>query len=144
MKNCLSLVVALSIGLIPVTSSAAVTIGGLRYSLQAVHTAATAGPDGMESRANGEYIAISLRVSNVGNESATISSSDFKLRRGSTLFDSANESITEDGAFFLTKLNPGTARTGSILFDVPANTGVANYELQVFGNGGSDPVYIRL
>jgi hypothetical protein len=133
-----------AIVMLPMATLASVTIGGLSYSLQAMHTASTIGPEGMESHANGEYIVIRLKVSNVGNDPATISSSDFKLRGGSIMFDSANKSIMVDGAFFLTKLNPGTARAGTILFDVPANTSLSSYELQVFGNGGSKPTYMRL
>jgi len=122
---------------------AAVTLGGLTYSVADVHRAATVGPDGAEQHASGEYIVIRLRVSNVGHDPATLSNSDFRLRKGSTMYDSANE-VMVDGEFFLSKLNPGVSKTGTLIFDVPANTNPADYELEVFGNGGSDPHYIRL
>ena len=44
-----------------------------------VHVASSIGPEGMEQKANGEFIILRLRVSNVGHDSATVSASDFHL-----------------------------------------------------------------
>lgn len=140
----LSLVAFLTALLLPATVLASVTLGGLAYSVQGVHTASTVGPEGIEQHANGEFIVLRLKVANVGHDPATINGSDFHLRRGGTMFDSASQSMMMDGAFFFSTINPGTSHSGTILFDVPAHTNPSQYELQVFGNGGSDPTYIRL
>lgn len=49
-----------------------------------------------------------------------------------------------ENPFLLTTVNPLTSRTGTILFDVPAHTSLSKYELEVYGNAGTDPTYIRL
>ena len=64
-----------------VGASAAVTVGGLTYSIVDVHTASSIGPDLMEQHADGEFIVIRLTVHNSGNNAATISAEDFHLRR---------------------------------------------------------------
>ena len=61
--------------------------------------------------ANGEYVVIRLRVTNVGHDAPDISA---------------------------------TSRTGTILFVDPAHTSPSKYELEVYGNGGTEPTYIRL
>lgn len=144
MKSIALLVAIIEWALVVVPASAAVTVGGLKYSIQDVHVASSIGPDGAEQHANGEYIVVRLKVSNVGHDSATISGSDFHLRQGGTTFDSASESMYAENPFLLTTVNPGTSRTGTILFDVPAHTSPSKYQLEVYGNGGSDPTYIRL
>ena len=68
--------------------------------------------------------------------------SSFKPR-GDTEYD-ADNGVTVDGEFFLEKLNPGTRKTGVIVFDVPANISPAKYSLQVFGNGTGESKLIRL
>jgi|HubBroStandDraft_2_1064218.scaffolds.fasta_scaffold242740_2 hypothetical protein len=136
---------ALALCMVWITPAAAsVTVGGLSYSLQAVHVASSIGPEGFQQNANGEYIVIRLRVTNVGHSAASISSSDFHLRRGSETYDASSASMMADQGFFLDTINPGTARTGTILFDVPASTSPSKYQLEVYGNGGSDPTYIGL
>lgn len=145
MKQLIFLLCAvLGIGMTAGAALASVTVGGLTYSIQDVHTASSVGPEGMEQRASGEFIVLRLRVGNVGKDPATINASDFHLRRGSTKYDAASESMMTGDSFFLQTLNPGTARTGTILFDVPAHTSPSQYELEVFGNGGSLPKYIQL
>ena len=67
----------------------AVTVGGLSYSIQDVHTASSVGPEEMEQKASGEFIVLRLRISNVGKSPATISATDFHLRRGNTNYDAA-------------------------------------------------------
>lgn len=137
-------VLSAALVLLPIFTQASVTVGGLSYSVRDVSISSSVGPEGMEQHANGEFIVVQLRVSNVGHDPATISSSDFHLRRNGTEYDAADESMMADNAFFLSKLNPGTSRTGTILFDVPAHTSPSQYQLEVYGNGGTEPTYIRL
>lgn len=137
---------AAAVFVVPRPAQSAVTVGGLRYSIQDVHVASSVGSDddGTAQHANGEYIVLRLKVTNVGDKPASISASDFHLRSGSTEFDAASESLSMQDEFFLTTLNPGTSHAGTILFDVPAHTSPAKYQLEVYGNGGTDPMYIPL
>ena len=125
-------------------ANASVTIGGLSYSIGSVTRSSTFGPDFMQERAAGEFIVVALTIRNVGKDPATISGSDFRLERGDTKYDAASVTIATDKGFFLTKLNPGTARTGIIVFDVPANTAPSKYRLIVYGNGSGDHTAIPL
>ena len=144
-QRAAALLAALTFAAHAVPTAAAVTIGGIRYSIKEVHIAATVGEDMMEQRASGEYIIVRREVANVGDKPATVSSSDFHLVAGGTTFDSASEALMAvQGAFFLTTINPGTARVGTLLFDVPAHSAFQKYSLEVYGNGGSDPTYMRL
>jgi hypothetical protein len=127
-----------------VTSSAAVTIGGLSYSIVSVTRASTFGPEFMQERASGEYIVVRLTIKNVGKEPATITGSDFHLERGDTKFDAASVTVGAADGFFLAKLNPGVSRTGIIVFDVPAHTAPSKYHLIVYGNGSSDHTNLQL
>lgn len=119
----------------PEIATSPLTIGGLRYTIGPVRTASTYGPEFDLEHAAGEYVVVALTVRNVGKEPADISGSDFQLERGDTKFDSASVTVGEDHGFFLTKLNPGTEKTGSLVFDVPANTAPSKYHIIVFGNG---------
>ena len=63
---------------------------------------------------------------------------------GGTEYDAASASAFLEGAFFFTTINPGVSRTGTIAFDVTANTSPSKYQLEVYGSGGIEPHYIQL
>jgi hypothetical protein len=145
MKTGLAFFLGLAVLLqFPNTAGASVTIGGLTYSIGVVTRASTFGPEFMQEHAAGEYLVVPLTIRNVGKDPATISGSDFHLERGDTKYDAASVTISSDKGFFLTKLNPGTARTGILVFDVPASTAPSKYRLIVYGNGTSDHTTIQL
>jgi|HubBroStandDraft_6_1064221.scaffolds.fasta_scaffold525181_3 hypothetical protein len=123
-------------------AGAAVTVGGLKYSIKDVSVQYSFGSDYMSQKPNGEFIVVRLAISNVGSDPANISASDFQLHRGDTKYDAANTMANTD--FFLTKLNPGTSREGNIIFDVPAHTAAEKYQLLVYGNNTGDNRSITL
>jgi Domain of unknown function (DUF4352) len=135
--------VAAFVSLLPLAASAEVTVGGMSYSVVSVSRASTVGEGFLAKQAAGEFIIVRLSVKNVGKEGASISNGDFHLKRGDTEYD-ADNGVMIDGEFFLEKLNPGTRKTGVIVFDVPANTAPSKYTIEVFGNGSSDSREIRL
>ncbi len=114
-------------------AAASTTVGGLSYSITSVQRASSFG----DETPAGEFIIVKLTVRNVGSKSATVSSSDFHLKRGETEYDSSSVSLGE-GGFFLTQVNPGTAKSGLLVFDVPASTSPSKYRLIVYGNGTGD------
>jgi hypothetical protein len=145
MNRRLFTAVLLTLAIVPIPASArSVTIGGLTYSMGNVSRASTYGPEFMNEKASGEFIIVRLTVKNVGKDPATISGSDFRLERGDTKYDSASVTISDKDGFFLTKLNPGTSRTGIIVFDVPASTSPSKYHLIVYGNHSSESTNLQL
>lgn len=122
---------------------AEISIGGLNYSVKGVSRASVVGPEFMRERADGEFIIVKISIRNTGHQPATISDSDFHLKSGNVTYDASSKGMM-NGGFFLDKLNPGVSKTGSIIFDVPANTSPSKYKLVVYGNGTSDFKEIQL
>jgi hypothetical protein len=112
-----------------------ITVGGLFYNINGVYVTASYGSQYLSSNADGEFIVISLTVSNVGNKAADISASDFHLERGTTEYNYADASVYTEQRFAMNTLNPGVSRTGNIVFDVPVNTQPGVYNIKVYGNG---------
>lgn len=110
------------------------TIGGLKYNISDVRNQSSVESFGDQKAANGEFIVLQLTVSNVGSKAADVNASDFHLKRGDKEFDE-DTNVTVDGEFFLEKINPGTSKSGVLVFDVPANTSARDYSLEVYGNG---------
>jgi hypothetical protein len=114
------------------------TVGGLHYTITSVAKESTMLDDGTVP--DGEFIIVKIGISNVGNEPATISGSDFHLKSGeATTYEAASHSI-QYGGFFLESINPGVSHSGVVLFDVPKNTPLIKYRLLVYGNGRTGDV----
>ena len=144
MTKYLAFLAAVFFALSPLSVHAEVTVDGLSYSVKAVKVASVIDLGFDSERASGEYILVKLLVRNVGNKPADISGDDFHLQRGKIQYDAASASMDMEEHFFLTKLNPGTARAAWIVFDVPAHTSPSKYELQVYGNGSDKFKLIQL
>jgi hypothetical protein len=91
--------------------------------------------DDTTDTATGEYITVSVTISNTGDKPAEISYQDFHLKCGSKEYDPDQASMSSDHQLFLTPLNPGLSKSGTIVFDVPADTSPSKYTLEVYGNG---------
>jgi hypothetical protein len=109
-------------------------LGGLGYRIDSLSHPTSISSFGVDKTPAGEFIVLHISVANVGRKGADISSSDFHLKSGDAQFDPDN-GITVEGEFFLEKLNPGTTKSGVLVFDVPASTSPHKYALEVFGNG---------
>lgn len=77
------------------TASAAVTVGGLQYSIVNVYPSSSICDvaNGLGAKADGEFIVLRLRVSNVGSSSATLNASDFHLMRNHVSYDAASTAL---------------------------------------------------
>jgi len=117
-------------------------VGGIEYTVTAAVTESTIAS--VPNPPNGEFLVVALNVKNVGDQPADINATDFHLKRDGKIFDASSDGTYLPDAFMLTKLNPGVEKTGTLLFDVPADTSPSKYELEAFGNGGSDPAYLKL
>lgn len=134
---------ALALLAIAAPAFAEISIGGLNYSVKSVLRTTVVGSEFMRETADGEFIIVKISVRNTGHEPATISDSDFHLKNGDVTYDASSKGMM-NGGFFLAKLNPGVSKTGSIIFDVPANTSPSKYKLVVYGNGTSESKNIQL
>jgi len=66
-----------------------------------------------------EFLVVNVTVKNDGKESITTDSSFFKLNKGDVVY-SPTTIITTDSKFFLFDgINPGLAKTGNVLFEIP-------------------------
>lgn len=120
------------------------TIGGLAYSVLDVRQTRVLGESYSRERAAGEFVVVRLSVENVGGRAARISSQDFHLVRGGTRYDASPTAVHGDEDFFLTTVNPGVTRAGTVAFDVPADTSPSSYRLEVYGNAGGDSTTLYL
>ncbi|MGO1637057.1 DUF4352 domain-containing protein [Ancrocorticia populi] len=85
----------------------------------------TIGDEYFQEEAQGEYIPVSLSLTNRGSESAYVSDGDIKLVSGETTYSSDTGAIMyADDAFAFEEINPGNTLSGTLYFDVPAGTEV--------------------
>lgn len=90
------------------------------------------GPDPiLDMPAQGKYIQVDVTIGNEGTEPMMFNESEFTLvdSEGVTYGGSSNSLFLEDSVF-LTEINPGNAYSGSMLFDVPADTDPTALSLQ--------------
>lgn len=103
-----------------------VKVDDLEYTVNSIENADTVGNQYTSSKANGKYIVADVTVKNNGDESITIDTSLFKILNGDATNGADAEASTNanpsDIGFFLEQLNPGTEKTGKVVFDVSADT----------------------
>jgi hypothetical protein len=118
-------------------------IGGLAYHVYSESIKYLLGNEYDAKRASGEYIVLYVSVANAGNRPAQVSGADFHLVRGTASYDQANDVNLSD-EFFISTINPGVQKNGSLVFDVPASTPISSYSLEVYGNGDGTSTTIPL
>ena len=69
----------------------------------------------------GTWVVVSVAVENVKNETIQISSSDFTLEVNGFSIDASTEAFYLDDAFGYDDLSPTLAKSGVVVFDVPAD-----------------------
>jgi hypothetical protein len=131
----------------PAPSSA--DIGGLHYDIVTVRLEPSIGDAsvGMSKKANGEFILVAVRVRNTGTSAAHVTDQDFHLKRADSIYDAdpaGSMYVGSDNSFSFDTINPGISRTGTVVFDVPADTSPSKYQLVVFGNGSADSMELNL
>lgn len=70
--------------------------------------------------ASGKYIEVDFSLKNTGDSPFTVSYLDFYLKSGHKTFSPSNQSIYLKNSLYMTNVNPGMEKKGSILFELPA------------------------
>lgn len=87
-------------------------------------------------RADGKFIEVLVSISNYQNSAITMDTGLFEIvdSKGN-VYSASEESMDVDSAsnLFLAQLNPGITKTGTIIFDVPANLAIDNLTLRFRG-----------
>ena len=123
-----------------------VTDGSFAFTVNEVEDGvAEVGEEGIEERADGQYVIVDITVKNVGDEPAYFDETEHQLvdTQGKTYSsDDLAESSVEENFELLDEINPGNEATGKAIFDVPEGT-----ELDVImlsGDALSDGVPVKL
>lgn len=92
----------------------------------------TIGSDGWEEEAQGEYVVVTVTVSNNSGEEINVSGDDFSLigADGTEYGVSSDLPITDDTPLIYETVNPGNSVTGYILFDVPEGTEIGSMQYE--------------
>lgn len=92
----------------------------------------TIGSDGWEEEAQGEYVVVTVTVTNNSGEEISISGDDFSLigADGTEYGVSSDLPITDDTPLIYETVNPGNSVTGYILFDVPEGTEIGSMQYE--------------
>lgn len=96
-------------------------------------------PFSQEVPSTGNYLLVDVTVRNDGNEAAMVDSSNFKLVKGETTYNSdgtatlyANDDM---GSFLVNSLNPEAALSGTVVFDISENSaGDPDLQLEISSN----------
>lgn len=101
------------------------------------------GPDMLGQTADGQYVVVSVEITNTSDESAFFNSGSPKLLDGAGNEYSTAPVIPEDqGGELFGQVNPGNTTAGKIVFDIPKD--VEPTRITFSGGLLSDPVVVRL
>ena len=103
------------------------------------------GDEYVNQKAQGQYVLVSITVSNIGDKAQLLADSsqkarDAKGREFST--DTAAAIYMKDNEVFLNEINPGYSVKGTLVFDMPKGTEPASIELH--DSPFSDGVTVKL
>jgi hypothetical protein len=90
------------------------------------------GNDVLGQDAQGQYVLVHLTVTNVGTEAQYFydgSQKEFDAQDREFSADSTAAVYLGDGSTFLNQINPGNTVSGTVVFDVPADTTLTRVEL---------------
>lgn len=103
-----------------------------------------------EVPSTGNYLLVDMTVRNDGNEAVMVDSSNFKLVKGETIYNSdgtatlyANDDM---GSFLVNSLNPEAVLSGTVVFDISENSAAdPDLQLEISSNMFfGEKVYVNL
>ena len=99
----------------------------------------------LNEKAQGQFVLVSVTVSNIGDQAQLLSDSSQKVRdaKGREFSSDTGAAIyVKDNKVFLEEINPGNAVKGTLVFDMPKGTEPASIELH--DSPFSDGVTVQL
>lgn len=107
-----------------------VVVGDIAYTVTNTRTASSIGDQYTNTKANGIYEIITLKIENTGKDSTTITSNNVKLidSQGRSFDGDSNAWVHLTDNIVFKQVQPGLPVTGEAIFDVPAG---ASYNVQV-------------
>ena len=90
-----------------------------------------------------EFFVVNVTVKNEGKEAITTDSSFFTLTDGDSKFIPSNIISTDDKFFMYDGINPGLAKTGNVLFEIPEGKKGLNLNVQT-GFWGTEQGEIKI
>ncbi len=91
----------------------------------------------------GEYLILGMVVRNISNSTATVTNSDFSLK-GSNGNNYAPVDYRYVGEFSHRRVSVGKSVSGTLVFDVPADTAPTDYTIDLWGNDDDVSRHIAL
>jgi hypothetical protein len=121
-----------------------VTVRGTTYEALNVKTTERIGGQFGE-QASGKFVIVTLRISNKGNESALVTSSDLLLqaRNGRRFQPDDRAQISSENPLIFETLKPRETREGTVVYDVPSDL-VAGARLRLEALLGNGHANVRL
>lgn len=103
-----------------------VKAGNIGYTASEVKRSTKIGQNQyLQKTTENEYLLIKVKVSNNDKETRTIDTSLFKLKDAEgkeySAMAEADMYVNTDNSFFLAQVNPGTSKSGYIVFEIPKN-----------------------
>jgi hypothetical protein len=92
----------------------------------------TVGDEYFNEKAQGQFVLVSVTVSNIGDSPQTLSDSSQKVRdaKGREFSTDTGAAIyLKDNKVFFEEINPGNSVKGTLVFDMPKGTAPASIEL---------------
>jgi len=100
-----------------------VKVGNLSYIASEVKKAQTIGNEFLNKKTEGLFVIVKVKITNNDKESRTIDTNLFKAKdaqgREFSADPEADMYVNGDNSFFLEQVNPGTSRSGYVIFETP-------------------------
>jgi len=103
-----------------------VKAGNISYVVSEVKKSTKIGTNEfLQKTTENEYLSIKVKVTNNDKEARTIDTNLFKLKDAEgkeySAMGEADIYVNTDNSFFLAQVNPGTSKSGYIVFEIPKN-----------------------
>ena len=114
-----------------------IKVGNFEYIIDSYKFTSTIGDEFMQTKADGIYLIVDLRIKNISKETRTVDNSLFCLFDShGNKFETSNEGTTalemnSGKSLFLKEIHPNISTSGKLVFEVP--TQEDHYLLQVTG-----------
>ena len=109
-----------------------IAVKGTRYRVRAARTELALGQSFARERADGTFVVVDLELTNLKNDTRTITSEAIKLVGGNgKTYDTDSDALfSVDDALLLEEIQPDLTQKGTLVYDIPP-TATAGAKLRV-------------